>query len=111
MNIIKLTEATFHSVVEKHELVVLDFWAKWCGPCKSFAKVIEHLAPNYPEVVFASIDIDEEKELADDFKIASVPTVMILKKQVVVFADAGALPASALVELIDKAKTLDVSEI
>lgn len=111
MNVITLTEQTFHRVIEQHEVVILDFWAKWCEPCKSFAKVIEHVAPNYPEVVFASIDIDEEKELAADFKIASVPTVMVLKKRVVVFADSGVLPAGALSELIEKAKALDVSDI
>lgn len=111
MNVIELTNQTFPKVLAQNELVVIDFWAKWCEPCKSFAKVIQHLASKYPDVVFASVDIDEEQELAQDFEISSVPTVMILKQQVVVYADSGALPASALAELIEKAKELDVSKV
>lgn len=109
MNVVALTEQSFDHTLGEHELVVLDFWAEWCGPCKSFSKVIEQVAPQYPEVLFASIDIDAQPGLAADFKITSVPTVMILKKRVVVYADSGALPAGALKELIDQAKVLDVA--
>jgi thioredoxin 1 len=106
-----LTDKTFSEVVAKNEIVVVDFWAQWCEPCKSFAKVMEKLAEKYPDIIFASVDIDQEKELTRDFKIISVPSIMILKKQVVIFADSGALPATALSELIDKAKELDVSQL
>lgn len=110
MNLMELTDKSFAEVVAKHELVVIDFWAEWCEPCKSFSKVVEGLAPKHPDVVFATVNIEKEKELAQDFNVMSVPAVMILKKQVVVFADSGAMPASALEELIAKAKSLDVSE-
>ncbi len=109
MNVIALTTQTFSQVIAKNELVVIDFWAEWCEPCKSFSKVIESLAPKYTDVVFGSVDIEKEQELARDFNIISVPAVMILKRQVVVYADSGSMPASALSELIEQAKTLDVA--
>lgn len=111
MSVMALTDKTFSETVAKNDIVVIDFWAEWCEPCKSFAKVMESLAEQYKDVVFASIDIDREKELARDFKIVSIPSIMILKNQVVVYADSGTLPATALAELIDKAKELDVSQL
>lgn len=111
MNVIELTDRTFSKVAEQHPLLVVDFWAEWCAPCKSFAKVIEQLSPQYEDVVFGSVDIDREKNLAKDFAIRSVPTIMILKHQVVVYADSGALTESVLIELIEQAKALDVSKL
>jgi thioredoxin 1 len=105
-----LTTRTFSDVLANNELVLVDFWAEWCEPCKSFTKVLESVMPKYPDVVFGSVDIEKEKELAQDFNIISVPAIMIVKKQVVVFADSGAMPASAVTELIEKAKALDVSQ-
>lgn len=110
MGTVTLNAKTFSEVVAKNSLVVIDFWATWCEPCKSFSKVIEATSEKFPEVVFATVDIDKEKELAADFNISSVPTVMLIKDQVVVYADSGSIPPSALAELIEKAKVLDVSE-
>lgn len=109
MSIIALTEQTFSDVIADNELVVIDFWAEWCGPCKSFEKVIQSVAPKYPKVVFGSVDIESEKSLATDFNISSVPAIMILKNQTVVYADSGTLSASALSEMIDQAEKLDVT--
>ncbi|OGO91686.1 MAG: hypothetical protein A3F10_03380 [Coxiella sp. RIFCSPHIGHO2_12_FULL_42_15] len=111
MNVIELTNRTFSKIVAQNALVVVDFWAEWCEPCKSFAKVIEQLAPKYSDVVFGSVDIDREQDLATDFAIRSVPTILILKQQVVVYADSGALTESVLTELIDQAKALDISKL
>ena len=110
MNMVALTTETFSEILSKNQLAVVDFWAEWCEPCKIFTKVVESLIPTYPEVVFGSVDIEREEELADDFHIVSVPTVMIIKNQVVVYADSGSMSASTLAELIDQAKTVDVSK-
>jgi thioredoxin 1 len=107
MSIVELTQKNFDKTVADNNLVVIDFWAEWCGPCRSFTKVIEELDKKYPEVTFGAIDIEKEKELAEDFNIMSVPAIMILRERVVVFAQTGALPLSAMIELIEQAKKLD----
>lgn len=111
MNIASLTSKSFSSTIAKHKLVVVDFYADWCQPCQAFAKVIERMAPNYPEVLFAKVDIEAEKELADDFNIMSVPAVMLLRDQVVLYAESGLLSESSLRELIEQAKNLDMNSI
>lgn len=111
MNQMALTASNFSEILDKHEIVLLDFWAKWCEPCKAFSKVVEQVAPLYPQVLFASIDIGEEHELAQDFNIRAVPMVMILKQRVAVYAESGALTAVALRELLDEAMTLSVDEL
>lgn len=105
-----LTQDNFTQILAEHELVVVDFSAQWCAPCQSFTKVVEKVAQEHPDVLFGSVDIDKEPELAKDFNIMSVPAVMILKQQVVVYADSGLLMESSLVELIEQAKQLDVSK-
>lgn len=110
MNIIKITKNNFDEAVENHKLLLVDFWAEWCGPCKYFTKVIEAVAKKYPEFTFGSVNIEEEKELADEFAIQSIPAVMILRNQVVVFAETGALTEKALMNLLDQAKTVEVDK-
>lgn len=111
MNIINVTDASFDEVIEKNSLVVIDFWAEWCGPCKSFAKVVDKIAVDYPDVIFGKVDIEKERGLAEEFQIRSIPSIMIVRDQVVVYADSGSLSAASLVELLEKAKALKAEDI
>ncbi len=98
-----LTEDNFDDVIADNDIIVIDFWAKWCQPCVSFSKVMSSVAKTYPEVVFASVNIEEQKALAEEFEIRSIPFVMILKNQVIIYAEAGALTANVLQDLVDQA--------
>jgi thioredoxin 1 len=111
MSMIELTDKNFNDNIEQHSLLVIDFWAEWCGPCKSFMKVLEEIAPKHPEFVFGSVNIDVEKTLADEFQIRSIPAVMIMRDKVVLFAESGALSASVMMKLLDEAKTLDPEKL
>ncbi len=106
-NILALTQQNFDAVISKNEIVVVDFWAKWCVPCRSFNKVIYQLAKRYPDIIFANIDVDEQKELAMEFLVKSVPAIMILRHRVMVFADSGALNYNELVDLIEQVRQLN----
>jgi thioredoxin 1 len=111
MSIINLTKENFDEIVEGKNLVVLDFWADWCGPCKAFLPIFEEVAKRYPDGIFAKIDTQNEPELAADFAIRAIPTIMILRQNVVVFAESSVLPASALCTLIDQALALDMATV
>ncbi|MDF1654327.1 MAG: thioredoxin family protein [Coxiellaceae bacterium] len=109
--ITELTEDSFDAFVEKHDLIVIDFWAEWCGPCKGFAEVIKLAAEQHGDVAFASVDIDKEKGLAEEFNVRSVPWLMILREQVAVYDESGALPAQALDDLIEQARNVDIAKL
>ncbi|HEY5304245.1 MAG TPA: thioredoxin [Acidimicrobiales bacterium] len=111
MATIEITADNFEEVVSKNDLVFIDFWASWCGPCRSFAPTYEKVSVEYPDAVFAKVDTEAEQSLAASFNIMSIPTLMIIREQVVLFSQAGALPESALVDLIEKASALDMQEI
>lgn len=111
MAIITLTKDNFDQTVAANDFVIVDFWAKWCQPCKGFSKIIAAAAEKYKDVVFGSVDIEAEPELANDFNVRSVPLILVLRESVIVFAESGALPASALETLIQQAKALDMKEI
>lgn len=111
MNIIALNQQNFDETITKHETVLIDFWAKWCVPCRSFSQVIEQVAKQYPDIIFGSIDIDEQQELSEEFAIKSVPTILIIRHQVVVFAESGALNASGLVELLEQTQRLSPQQL
>ena len=106
-----MTQDNFDEIVTKHDIVLIDFWAAWCGPCRSFAPTYEKVSEQYPDVVFAKVDTEAEQSLASSFNIMSIPTLMIIRDGVVVFSQAGALPEGALVELIEKARGLDMDDV
>jgi len=111
MATIELTKDNFEDAVTKHEMVIVDFWASWCGPCKSFAPVFEAASEQHPDIVFGKVNSDDEQELAAAFGIRSIPYVMLLREKVVLFAQAGALPAEGLESVIRQARALDMAQV
>lgn len=111
MPTIELTKDNFEETVNGNPMVIIDFWAPWCGPCKGFAPVYEQAADAHPDVVFAKVNTDAEQELAGAFGIRSIPTLMVFREKVIVFQEAGALPGSALEQVISQAKTVDMKKV
>ena len=106
-----VTQENLHQVVSGNNLVLVDFWAPWCGPCRSFAPAYEAASEKFPDVVFAKVNTEEQQALAAHFQIRSIPTLMIFREQIIIFAQPGALPASALEQVIEKAGSLDMDEV
>ena len=92
-------------------MIIIDFWAPWCGPCKNFGPVFEAISDKYPDIVFAKVNTEEEQELGGMFHIQSIPTLMIFRDQIIIFAQPGALPGNALEEIIGKAQALDMDKV
>ena len=111
MAAINLTEPEFADTVENNEIVLLDFWAEWCGPCKAYGPVYERVSEDFPDVVFAKIDTEAEPQLAQAFNIRSIPTTIAFKEGIGVFMQPGALPEDALRDLVTKLGTLDMDEV
>ncbi|MET8978278.1 thioredoxin [Streptomyces sp. NPDC004539] len=108
---VELTKENFDKTVTENEFVLIDFWAAWCGPCRAFSPVYEKAAEANPDLVFGKIDTEAQPELAAAFGIQSIPTLMIVRDQVAVFAQPGALPEAALTDVIGQARKLDMDEV
>ncbi|CED92679.1 thioredoxin [Actinomyces succiniciruminis] len=106
-----ITGAEFNQIVRGEGITLVDFWASWCGPCRRFAPVFEKAAENNPDITFAKVDTDAERDLAGALGISSIPTLMVFRDDVLVYREPGALPASALDSLITQVRELDMDEI
>jgi thioredoxin len=111
MATVDLTKDNFEQTVNDNPIVIVDFWAPWCGPCRGFAPVFEKASEAHPDVVFAKINSDEQQELAGAFNIRSIPTLMVFREKVVLFQQAGALPGQALEQVLTQAKSLDMAKV
>jgi thioredoxin len=108
---IELTQENFDKTVTENPVVIIDFWAPWCGPCRGFAPVYEKASDAHPDVVFAKVNTDEQQELAGSFGIRSIPTLMVFREKVILFQQAGALPGNALDQVIAQAKAMDMAKV
>lgn len=111
MATVDLTKENFEQVVTGNDVVIVDFWAPWCAPCRAFAPTFEQASEQHADVVFAKVNTEEEQEVAGAFNIRSIPTLMVFRENVILYAEAGSLPAQALDQVITQAKGIDMSAV
>ena len=111
MPTIDITEATFQETLSKNEIVLVDWWADWCGPCKAFAPTYEKASEAHPDITFAKVDTEQEQQLSAMAQITSIPTLMVFRDNILLFSQAGALPPQALEELIQATKKLNMDDV
>jgi len=111
MAILALTDENFEKIIAENEIVIIDFWAQWCGPCKQYGPIFERFSEHNPGITFAKVDTDEQQLLAAQFQIRSIPTTVVMKEQVIVFQQEGLLFQDKLTEILKKAQALDMERV
>ena len=111
MATINVTSKNFEKLITSNDIVILDFWAQWCGPCKMFGPVFEKVSEKHPDIAFGKVNTEEAQDLAAEFNIRSIPTLMIFRGKVMIFAQPGALPEDALEDVIAQVKKLDMAKV
>lgn len=111
LSTVNLVEATFNDTVTGNDIVLIDFWAEWCGPCRMFGPVYEKVSADFPDIVFAKVDTEDQQALAQSFGITSIPTLMAIRDKVVLYAEAGALPEPALRDLVSKVQDVNMDDV
>lgn len=111
MSVINLKTEQFEETIQNNDIVIFDFWAEWCGPCKQFGPVFEEISEKHPDIAFCKVNVEEEEQLAGMFQVRSIPTLVFMREKIVVFSNPGAIPGNALEEGIKQLKDLDMEQV
>lgn len=111
MAVVEITKDNFDEIVNNNDVVIIDFWAQWCGPCKTFAPVFEATSEKYPDIVFGKVDTEDQTDLASQFGIRSIPTLMVVREKIILYSKAGAVPAQRLETLVDSTLKADMVQV